>query len=256
MKLTPKQVILLSLLVMTSLVMWCAFPQNSNKISYQSYRYLSEIRKSGPYIIKRLSATELDYVPCLSLGNKKDEDALYLDPKGESIWYLSVASVRSIEDHVFYDRSFWTEIDFEGNVLQVLGEKEMPAEGGYFVRDKLGPGSLCLDRPNGPLYLSYFKRNHFNWRVLNPLRIYEKDNFDFQPISYWDGIAYLTLNMQEGDVDFKTETSNTDYGYQLEAKLFEVPATSAKNQAVILSLNNGQSSRGDRGVYLIYKRKV
>lgn len=251
MQLKIKQIILLFLLFTVSLIMWYVYPQGSNKIFYQNYRYLSQIRKSGPYIIKRLTSADLDYVPCLLLGNKVDEDAIYLDPEGNSIWYLSIANA---SEDVLYSVSSWLQIDFEGNTIRRLSENQQPPSGGIFLKDKLQVEDADWDDSDDRLRVVHFKRNHFNWSILNPLEIYGSTDPRYKPKWYWDGIAYLRLNLPDGAIDFKTETSNKESGYNFEAKLFEVPTAFSKNQAMILTLANTEALKGDKGIYFIYKK--
>ncbi len=254
MKLKVRQVVLFFLVFVVSLIVWYVYPQSGNRIFYQNYRYLSEIRKSGPYVIKRLAKADLDYVPCLLMGNRADVDAVYLAPDGKSVWYLSIADIKQSKGGILYEGSSWRQIDFEGNVLQCLPENELPPEGGHFLEDRLQFKKEDRNDTNGILRVSHFKRNHFNWSVLNPFSDYVLSREEHSSKTYWDGVAYLKLIMPEGNVDFKTETSNTDYGYGFGAKLFEIPTVFAKNQSMLLTLTNTGLSGKDQGIYLIYKK--
>ncbi|MDR2283578.1 MAG: hypothetical protein LBE37_10230 [Sphingobacterium sp.] len=253
MRLKIRQITLLLLFFAILFGMWYIYPQSSNRTSYKSYRYLSQIRKSGPYIIKRLTNAELDYVPCLLLGNKVDEDAVYLDPNGENIWYLSIDYVKDRES-TFYKGPSWIQIDFEGRILQSLPENKQPPSGGIFLKDKLRIKGFDWNDSNGRLWVAYFKRNHFNWNLLNPFKIHDLSDARHKPKCYWNGTAYLRMKMPQGEIDFKVETSNTDGGYKFEAKLFEVPTTFSENQTMILTLTNTGTSGKDKGIYLIYKK--
>lgn len=146
-----------------------------------------------------------------------------------SVWVLTKERVHHSSDPpgavpwLYYQ---WLRYDFAGRVIEELSA----GVNSHGLRGDALLAETHLDHPKKPqsdatalVAFTKFKKHHFRWSSLNPLRGWGNPT-GRTPNKDWDGIADITLRLNNATFTFSVQTQSTiDDGYQFQLRAYRLP---------------------------------
>ena len=239
------------------LIVSYVFQHIQNKKWFNSHQFIYEIKKEQGYIIKRITDKRLSYhhgsefTPDTKFEDQIDGYIIY-DTMQHTFWVETTEYIiPEDEESIVHEYTEWMQMDLNGNVIDKRTEVDsIDHKSWILLKTEITPFYKWKDKTNA-FYVQHFARERFNWESLNPLRNYGSPTGG-RPPTYWEGVAYLKLQMEKSVIPFKTKTSTTDRSYSFSIDLYRIPEQYAAGQELVfLYIDEYFLNFEDKGLYLI-----
>lgn len=250
--------ILVSISVLVSgVIIVIMFYHIRNRKWFDSHKYIYEISKQESYTIKRITDKRLTYhfgdefaTGSTNLNDRIDGYIFY-DTLQHTFWIETTEYIIPEEEEgIVYENTEWVSIDLNGNVMDKREEVDSIAHNSWVLL-KTEITNFYKWKDESTFFVQHFARERFNWDSLNPLRNYGSPTGG-TPSTYWEGVAYLTLQMERSTIQFKTKTSTTDRSYSFSIDLYRVPPRyQSGRELAFLYIDEHYLNHKDKGLYLI-----
>jgi hypothetical protein len=262
---TKKVIVSILAVVSAILIVYYIFQSRKNRKWFDSHPYIHEINKEGTYTVKRITDRILNYHynDMFATGEERQEYYRESNPK------------ERFGGHVFYDtlhQTFWVEtswysnleeggspdpdtewinLDREGKVIDKKKEIDsVTAKGLLMLKNEITNFYNWKDSET-LFHVQHFAREKFNWNSLNPLQGYGSPTGGPRK-TYWEGVAYLKLQLEKSVIQFKTKTRTTYSGYEFWIDLYRFPKSyNSGKELTFLYIDDAFLNHADKGLYLI-----
>ena len=228
----------------------------------EQYSFISEIKETKNYTVKRIINKELTYhfdreFETEARENKEDDidSYIYYTAVTNNFWIETNEYVhpRPIEERTQpYLFEEWLNVDMNGNILSVKADSNIKTKPGMLLKNEVTLYYDWKDK-SSRFYVDHFYRQKFNWNSLNPLRGWGAPN-GIPPNRYWEGTTFMKLLMDKETLEFKINTMTMESGYTFDLNLYRIPKSATNKETVFLYIGNKYLSDSDKGLYIIREK--
>lgn len=251
----------------------------NNKQWHNRTGYITELKQTNKYNIKRVTnkrlvyqhgddIAQVDLIPNnaaveetqalhteTAIGYFETGSYIYVNILKQNIWIETNEYILSEDEP--HDYQQWLNIDFNGNIIEKREDSAMQKSADLAKLQKIKNEISNIHNWNDDkteFFVNHFAKVEFHWSSLNPLRNMGMPNGGSSP-TYWRGIAYLNLKMQQELIQFKTETANKRDGYLFDIELYRIPSKYTRGKEVALVyIDDIYLNHKDCGLYLIKEK--
>lgn len=235
------------------------------KTGYKEYKLISELKNAGTYSVIQITNKKLLYhlgdefasdsethkYNNNTLQKERTDGYIYFDPAMKTFWIETTEQKDTNDSHMLYTYSEWINLDVNGEIISKKPANYFTKSPGIIIKNEIA-NFYNWNNKNSKFYVSYFHKQKFNWSSLNPLRGYGSPNGPSEK-TYWEGTAYMNLQMNDSIINFKTQTKSTESGYYFNISLCRLNADEKAGELSFLYIDDKYLNNEDKGLYMIMK---